>query len=86
MPRTNNQQSIPMRAISIPCPRCHHRVPVAKNRTMSDMMKEITYMCPNPVCHFIFVASLGGQQNGLQTRVCVSNRAKYPADAAPCIQ
>ena len=47
-----------MRVISIPCPHCDHRVRAAKSRTMSGMMKEITYMCQNPECGHIFVASL----------------------------
>ncbi|WP_211461804.1 ogr/Delta-like zinc finger family protein [Collimonas silvisoli] len=47
-----------MRVISIPCPHCRHRVRAAKSRTMSDMMKEITYMCQNPDCGHVFVASL----------------------------
>lgn len=47
-----------MRVISIPCPHCHSPVKAAKSRTMSDMMKEITYMCQNPDCGHVFVASL----------------------------
>lgn len=47
-----------MRVISIPCPHCRHHVRAAKSRSMSELMKEITYMCQNPECGHIFVASL----------------------------
>ena len=47
-----------MRVISIPCPHCQCRVRAAKSRTMSTLMKEITYMCQNPECGHSFVASL----------------------------
>ena len=47
-----------MRIISLPCPHCHSRVKAAKSRTMSEMMKEITYMCQNADCGHGFVASL----------------------------
>lgn len=47
-----------MSVISLPCPHCHSRVRAKKSRTMSDMMKEITYMCQNPDCGHVFVASL----------------------------
>ena len=47
-----------MRAIGIRCPYCHsRRVKAAKNRAMSDMMKEITYICQIPNCSLVFVAS-----------------------------
>lgn len=47
-----------MRVVSIPCPHCQHPVKAAKSRAMSNMMKEITYMCQNPDCGHVFVASL----------------------------
>ena len=47
-----------MRDISIPCPHCHSHVKAAKSRTMTDLMKEITYMCQNPDCGYVFIALL----------------------------
>ncbi|MEO6921963.1 MAG: ogr/Delta-like zinc finger family protein [Collimonas sp.] len=80
-----------MRVISIRCPRCHHHVITAKNCTMSDMMKEITYTCQNPVCGFIFVASLKQATEWLASvrlhkqsrQISGRSRALYPADRKP---
>ena len=47
-----------MRVISLPCAHCHGTVKAAKSRTMSTMMKEITYICLNPECGHVDVASL----------------------------
>lgn len=47
-----------MRNIGLPCPHCQSRVRAEKSRTMNILMKEITYMCQNPDCGHVFVASL----------------------------
>jgi hypothetical protein len=47
-----------MKLINIPCPHCKGRVKTNKSRMMSTLMKEITYMCQNPDCGYVFVASL----------------------------
>lgn len=47
-----------MSVISIPCPHCKSRVLAKKSRTMNCLMKEITYVCQNPDCGHVFVASL----------------------------
>ena len=47
-----------MRVISIPCPHCLSRVRATKSRTMSNMFKEITYMCQNDECGHVFIAGL----------------------------
>jgi hypothetical protein len=48
----------PMRPINLPCPHCKNRVRAVKSRPMSSLMKEITYMCQNPDCGHVCVASL----------------------------
>ena len=47
-----------MRVISLPCPHCKSPVRAAKSRTMSAMLKEITYQCQNVECGHTFVATL----------------------------
>jgi len=47
-----------MRVISLPCPHCQSAVRAAKSRTMSTLMKEITYRCQNVDCGHTFVATL----------------------------
>jgi hypothetical protein len=47
-----------MSAISIHCPHCHHPVRAIKTRNMSNLMKEITYLCQNARCAHVYVASL----------------------------
>lgn len=47
-----------MRVIGIPCPHCKASVRAVKSRTMSDMFKEITYVCQNYECGHVFVAGL----------------------------
>lgn len=47
-----------MKISAIPCPLCQSRVRAKKTRPMSALMTEITYMCQNPDCGIVFVASL----------------------------
>lgn len=47
-----------MKISTLPCPHCQGRVRARKTRPMSALMTEITYMCQNPDCGHVFIASL----------------------------
>jgi uncharacterized Zn finger protein len=47
-----------MRVIGMPCPHCESAVRAVKSRPMSNVFKEITYVCQNYECGHVFVAGL----------------------------
>ncbi|MGS0740461.1 ogr/Delta-like zinc finger family protein [Glaciimonas sp. GG7] len=47
-----------MRNIGLCCPHCESTPRAVKSRVLSSLMKEITYMCRNPDCGYVFVARL----------------------------
>lgn len=47
-----------MRVIGLPCPHCNNGVKALKSRTLSPLLKEITFRCNNIECNHVFVASL----------------------------
>ncbi|MFZ6772286.1 ogr/Delta-like zinc finger family protein [Undibacterium sp. SXout7W] len=54
----NLLEGLKMRVIGLPCPHCEQSVRAIKSRTMSPMLKEITYRCQNEECGHVFVAGL----------------------------
>ncbi|WP_373997288.1 ogr/Delta-like zinc finger family protein [Duganella sp. SG902] len=44
--------------ITIRCPHCEARAVARSSQKMSDTMREITYVCTNPLCGHTYVAGL----------------------------